>query len=336
MSARRPPARHEPLVSVGIPTYNRAETLSRAVQSVLAQTHRNLELVISDNASVDGTAELCRSLMERDARVRCLRASVNRGPTANFNAVFEHMRGEYVMVLSDDDWLDCNYIETCLSALRAHPGRAIACGVARYVRGSEVVKTGRQIQLTDASPARRVLFYLRQVDENGIFYGVMPAEVLRCAAPMRNVLGNDWLHVASAVARGTAVTLAETSVRRELGGTSADFRKLTRTLGLPRWQARIPHLVIAWHVFADIGWRASAYGDLSWQVRLRLAPAAALAAIRWRSLSWHVTMPAFAALSRRPRGQLLWRGFLALARLAGRSDSQADQVPVGGEPDRSR
>ena len=88
----------EPLISVGIPTFNRAAQLARAAGSVLSQTHANLELVISDNASADETESLCRALCESDPRVRYLRQPLNRGPTANFNALFETMRGDLSLI----------------------------------------------------------------------------------------------------------------------------------------------------------------------------------------------------------------------------------------------
>ena len=116
----------EPLVSVGIPTYNRAEKLTRAIESVLAQTYTNFELVISDNASSDGTQALCERLAARQSRVRYLRADTNRGPTANFNTLFGDLRGEYVLLLSDDDWLDEGYVEECLTDLRRRPAHRAA------------------------------------------------------------------------------------------------------------------------------------------------------------------------------------------------------------------
>src|SRR5436309_10768157 len=85
-----------PLVSIGVPTYERAATLERAVQSALAQTHDRLEVVISDNGSGDRTEELCRELAARDPRVRYLRHERNLGSTANFNHLFEVCSGEYV------------------------------------------------------------------------------------------------------------------------------------------------------------------------------------------------------------------------------------------------
>jgi hypothetical protein len=307
----------EPLVSVGIPTFQRADKLERAVESVLNQTHRNIELVISDNASEDHTEALCRALCARDQRVRYLRSKVNRGPTANFNTVFDELSGDYTMVLSDDDWLDPDYLSSCLAELRGRPDLVLACGIGRYVRDGQVVRYGVEMRLEQDTPSRRVIAYVRAVDENGLFYGLMARSVLQRAAPLQNVIGNDWLLAAAIVAQGKATTLTSTSINRELDGTSADFAKLTTTLGLRGWQARVPHLVIAWELLADISWRAPAYRELTLPVRALLACRAAWAAIRWRSLVWHMTMPTFAALGEKRWGRWLWRAYLRATRAAG-------------------
>jgi glycosyltransferase involved in cell wall biosynthesis len=304
-------------VSVGIPTYNRAAKLTRAVESVLAQTHRKLELVISDNASDDATEAVCRVFREQDPRVRYLRSPCNLGPTANFNVLFGELRGDYVMLLSDDDWLDHDYLASCLAELDRRPDQVLACGIAHYVRDGVLVREGVDMQLQDDSPSRRVLTYLHEVDENGVFYGLMPRAVLQRAAPLRNVLGNDWLLAAAIAAQGKVATIPATAIKRELDGTSGDFVKLAATLGLPHWQTRVPHLVIAGEVFADIGWSAPAYRDLPVLARARLALTAPLAAIRWQSLVWHMTMPAFAAIGKRRGGQWLWLLYKRIARLFG-------------------
>lgn len=307
----------EPLVSVGIPTYSRAAKLTRAIESVLAQTYRKLELVISDNASSDNTEAVCLAFREQDSRVRYLRSPYNRGPTANFNLLFGELRGDYVMLLSDDDWLDHGYIASCLAELDRRPGHVLACGIAHYLRDGVVVREGVEMQLENDSPNKRVLTYLREVDENGVFYGLMPKAVLQRAAPLRNVLGNDWLLAAAIAAQGKVATVHTTSINRELDGTSGDFVKLAATLGLPHWQTRVPHLVIASEVFADIGWRSPVYRDLHVLTRARLALGAPLAAIRWQSLAWHMTMPTFAAIGKRRCGQWLWLLYKRIARLFG-------------------
>lgn len=304
-------------MSVGIPTYNRAAKLERAIESVLAQVHRNLELVISDNASRDGTQALCERMRERDPRIRYRRSPVNRGPTANFNVLFAEFTGDYVMLLSDDDWLEPAYVRECLRALHSEPALVLACGRARYVREGTEVKRGVPMQLREPDAAERVLRYLGEVDENGVFYGVMARDVLLRAAPLRNVLGNDWLLAAAIAAQGEIATIEAACLNRELGGTSADFARLTRTLGLPGWQAWVPHLVIAREVLLDIGARATAYAPLGIAARMRLALAGAWAVISWRSLAWHATMPAFAAVGRHRWGRPLWSVYERLTRRLG-------------------
>src|SRR6478752_6533175 len=102
------------LVSVGIPTYNRADRLRTAVESVLGQDHPEVELVISDNASTDGTQQYALSLVEQHpGRIRYLRNDENLGPIENYNRVRAACRGEFRMWLGDDDQLSPTYISTC-------------------------------------------------------------------------------------------------------------------------------------------------------------------------------------------------------------------------------
>lgn len=91
-------------VTVVIPTYNRANLLRRAVDSVVAQTFRDLELIIVDDGSSDGTGEAVQAF--RDPRVVFLRHSTNRGAPAARNTGIRHARGRYVAFLdADDEWL---------------------------------------------------------------------------------------------------------------------------------------------------------------------------------------------------------------------------------------
>jgi glycosyltransferase involved in cell wall biosynthesis len=73
------------LVSIGIPTYNRAELLKRAIESALNQDYKNIEVIISDNASTDDTESICQFYCNQDARLKYVRHSQNRGPGANFS-----------------------------------------------------------------------------------------------------------------------------------------------------------------------------------------------------------------------------------------------------------
>ncbi|MFA4854633.1 MAG: glycosyltransferase family 2 protein [Candidatus Omnitrophota bacterium] len=93
-----------PLVSVIIPTYNRALLIRRAIGSVLAQSYDNFEVIVVDNASSDNTAEVVSSIA--DARLKFIRHDVNKGPAASRNTGLRNSRGDYITFLdSDDEWL---------------------------------------------------------------------------------------------------------------------------------------------------------------------------------------------------------------------------------------
>jgi hypothetical protein len=300
------PGTPEPLVSVGIPTFNRARSLRRAVASARRQTHGHVEIVISDNGSTDETAEVCREIAAEDARVRVLRQVVNRGPIANFNAVIAEMSGEYALLLADDDWLDPDYVERCLAELRSRPDHALVGGVARYYDGDGAVCEGLATNLQQEDPAARMWRYLRRVDDNGIFYGLARTAELRRAAPMPDVLGADWLLVASLAFAGKVRTLPETHVNRSLGGTSRSIpRILTTVRGRATLGARVPYLVTVGAVFRDVAWRSAAYAREAPTRRVAIALRVAPAAMRWRGSLWLLCGPALLRIGRRPGARWL-------------------------------
>lgn len=132
----------KPLVSVGLPVYNGARHLSMAIDSVLAQTFTDFELVINDNASTDATEAICRAYAARDPRVRYHRAPRNRGLAWNFNQVFALSRGRYFKWTSHDDVILPTYLERCVEALEAHPEAVLAYPRRRFIVYDEVVDDG--------------------------------------------------------------------------------------------------------------------------------------------------------------------------------------------------
>jgi glycosyltransferase involved in cell wall biosynthesis len=122
----------EPLVSIGIPTYKRLPGLKRALESAQSQDYSNFEIVISDNASTDGTEAYCRAVARTDPRVTYTRQAMNVGPEKNFATALEISRGEYFMWLADDDWIDANYMSSCARFLTANSDFVVAAGYAQY------------------------------------------------------------------------------------------------------------------------------------------------------------------------------------------------------------
>jgi glycosyltransferase involved in cell wall biosynthesis len=92
-----------PRVSIGMPVYNGERYIEQAIESILAQTFSDFELIISDNASTDRTADICRSYAVRDRRIRYCRNETNIGYGRNQNLVIELSSGEYFLCAHHDD-----------------------------------------------------------------------------------------------------------------------------------------------------------------------------------------------------------------------------------------
>jgi glycosyltransferase involved in cell wall biosynthesis len=259
-----------PLVSVGLPTFNRSTSLGRAIQSVLEQHYSNIELIISDNASTDGTQALCEDFLAKDKRIRYVRQSLNMGMTANFRAALAHATGDYFMWLSDDDSLEPSYISRCLEVLSARADVSLVCGAAQYYENKIPSHQGARIVLEQPAPIDRVVAYYQQVNDNGTFYGLIRTQTLEDLT-LLNVLGGDWLLIASLAYRGKVITLDDVFVRRSSRGASANVRGLAKSLGISKHETRQPHLVIARNVARDIIVGSPAFAKLALLDRIGLA-----------------------------------------------------------------
>ncbi|HUS46786.1 MAG TPA: glycosyltransferase family 2 protein [Phycisphaerae bacterium] len=106
-----------PLVSVGLPVFNGARYVRQAVESILSQTHRDFELIVSDNGSTDDTEQICREYAARDRRVQYYRSRANRGASWNFRHVVALARGKYFKWMSHDDVCRDKFLERCVPVL---------------------------------------------------------------------------------------------------------------------------------------------------------------------------------------------------------------------------
>ena len=122
-----------PLVSIGLPVYNGEKYLSSAIESILAQTFRDFELIICDNASTDETREICRGYMEKDHRIRYFRHKRNIGATSNFNSCLALSSGEYFKWAAHDDMLHPDFLARCVDALDADPKAVLCQSLVEYI-----------------------------------------------------------------------------------------------------------------------------------------------------------------------------------------------------------
>lgn len=121
-----------PLVSVLIPTYNRKQLLKRALDSVLKQTYKNIEIYISDNASTDGTFEFMQELLKNDKRIIYSRREKNMGGLYNASEAYNHLKGKYGIVLCDDDYFLSNtFFENAVKAMEENENVVIVRGIVK-------------------------------------------------------------------------------------------------------------------------------------------------------------------------------------------------------------
>jgi glycosyltransferase involved in cell wall biosynthesis len=183
-----------PLVSVGLPVYNGAQLIDRALDSLLAQDLDNFEIVICDNASEDSTAKICTARAERDPRIRFFANETNLGLVANFNRTFELSRGTYFKWAAHDDWHAPNSLSTCVELLEASPG-AVACGTGVSIvdedDGSAVGEWVPSVDLDITEPHRRFHRLIFMLGWPHLLFGMMRSSALARTHLMQTYLGSD-------------------------------------------------------------------------------------------------------------------------------------------------
>lgn len=183
-----------PRVSVCIPAYNAASFLPAALDSVLAQTFAEFELVVSDDASVDDTPAVCARY--RDPRFRAVRSEDRLGQAGNWNRCVELARGEFVIVLHADDELEPAYLERAVAALDADPDVGLVhCAVEHIDEQGRTLSVQRLLERDlvdrDGEILRRLLVEGCVINPAGV---LARREAFAEAGPFsdRIVWGVDW------------------------------------------------------------------------------------------------------------------------------------------------
>ena len=122
----------DPLVSICIPTFNRASMVADAIRSALGQSYRNIEVLVVDNASTDTILDVVATFP--DPRLKLVVNPHNLGLFGNFNRCIELAQGKYVHILHSDDSIDPDFTETCVRFLEENPSVAMTFTPALFVR----------------------------------------------------------------------------------------------------------------------------------------------------------------------------------------------------------
>ncbi len=130
---------NEILISVILPTYNVKNYIKQCIDSLIQQTYENLEILIVDDGSTDGTGLLCDELAAADSRIRVIHKE-NGGASTARNRGIQEARGQYVMFLDPDDWLDINTLEELTGYIREQAPDVIRFGYVREFPDRSTVK----------------------------------------------------------------------------------------------------------------------------------------------------------------------------------------------------
>jgi glycosyltransferase involved in cell wall biosynthesis len=165
----------EPLVSVGIPTFNRSDGLRRTLECITEQTFQNLEIIVSDNCSPGPETEaVVREFIVKDRRIQYYQQEENRGPGFNFGFVLEKATGKYFLWAADDDVHEREFISCLVDPLENCPEVLGAmCSTKR------VDESGKFIDIVRFSDVSNPLSAPSRLELTFFFHGIFRTKGLR-------------------------------------------------------------------------------------------------------------------------------------------------------------
>ncbi|MGH3762013.1 glycosyltransferase family 2 protein [Actinophytocola sp.] len=192
-----------PRLSIGLPVYNGEEYLAESLDALLGQSYDDFELIITDNASTDGTEAICRRYVRADSRVRYERLTKNVGAANNHNHVFSLTRGELFKWASHDDLYGRDLLRRCVEALDAHPELILAHAWSASVDADgKIIEPFDYTLATDSPSAPERFASLLFAPGGDDFYGVMRADLLRRVKPHASYHHADRTYVAEIAMHG--------------------------------------------------------------------------------------------------------------------------------------
>lgn len=277
-----------PQVSVGMPIYNNPRHLEQAIDSLLAQTFTDFELLISDNASTNPRIrEICEGYAARDPRVQYFRQPSNIGMFENFDYVFTHTRAPFFMWASDDDVWEPPFMARGMAALAADPKKSAWFCQFDYVdEKDKVLETYQPIGDFVARQSKRetlMKFLMHKTHEIGVLpYALFRRESVvepsRVMYENRDVEGADHLFVYAYLCRYDFAVDPDTlfhkrqHIRAPVYSKQRQWRRLKRNFaGYSRAAAGTPYAAMTRMM---LPWRAVARfsNNIARSIRKRMRP----------------------------------------------------------------
>src|SRR5664280_1790696 len=182
-------------VDVLVPTYNRSAMLRQCLESIQAQTYRDIRVIIGDNCSNDDTRTVAQDFCGRDGRFGYVRNATNLGMYGNMNALFTLVTAPYVHFMHDDDWLELNFYEQMIAGLEESPeaGWALPRVILSQGENETAMRLPDRFSHDQVVPGETAFEEL--VHGNFVTFPavVLRTSVLREAGSFAGYLSADWL-----------------------------------------------------------------------------------------------------------------------------------------------
>lgn len=205
-----------PRLSIGLPVYNGEDYLAQSLDAVLGQTYTDYELILSSNASTDGTDDICREYAARDPRITFYRQERNIGAAPHHDFVFQKSHGELFKWASGDDLWARDLVERCVRLLDENPAAILAHTYTAAIDGEDNVIQALEYPLHTDAPevSERLRSMLFDGDLPGAiqaddFYGVIRSDVLRKVKPHGSFYHADQVFMVELALHGPFLQVPE-------------------------------------------------------------------------------------------------------------------------------
>jgi len=229
---------HDTMVSIGMPVYNGSEFIRKALDSLLNQTHKNFELIISDNQSTDNTEIIVQEYIKKDNRIRYIKRQKNEGAISNLNKVFSMANYDYFMWASHDDFWSKDYIEFCLDGFNLNNNIVLSTVISSIVDSNSEDEIARDYGLdtTNINSIKKFISYRKYLrtfpGADCIFYGLFDRRSLLKVMPMQNVVASDHLLLSKLSLNGDFHRLHKNLFYKRDGGACESINSIVESIRL--------------------------------------------------------------------------------------------------------
>lgn len=235
------------LVSVGVPVYNEEKYIAERLRSIQKQSYPFLEVIISDNASSDGTWDIIQDFVNKDSRFKAVRQPNNIGAINNFKYVLDCASGEYFIWAGAHDLWDPDMIEECVKEMKRNKNVVLCIPQTKLIDTGDALMNSPLEEMDtrlSASPSSRVLAMYKQMSRCNAVYGLHRRHVLLRSMPWPSLINNDFIGLMRIAAAGDILSINSTSWYRRQNRVESRENKIKRhieVLGVTGLAAKYPY-----------------------------------------------------------------------------------------------